>query len=406
MSLYGYYRKTTPFLDEFFDSQGQVYTNARSNSSWTLPSFTSFMRSKLPSHIYVRDLLRTDNTLPGILRKNGISIVAFLKDFSKPISILKSVGMLFSQEEFRTFHYHDHETGFREATKWLHRYDAEDHMSQEPFFMFIHDTTVHNPYDETPEKYKKMFDTKVDLHVPITDRDYLNSLCFSPKKISEKEKYRITLLYDQGVRYLDDILKNFIESIPKKILESSIIIFTSDHGDEFGNHHNKFNHGHSLHEDIIRIPLAVRVPGVSPQRTLEPVSLLDLAPTILSIFSIDPPPDFEGLSFLHARKRKLFGKMLVAEGNLAPFPREMDLFTMKEDFLNKKIVSPLEYTSFVVGRWKFLKCDDRIEIFDVLSDPYEKNNLCGDSLFFSGGGGKKIRGFVLRAIFSATASLS
>ena len=383
MSLYGYHRKTTPFLDSFFGAQGYTYINARSNSSWTLPSFTSFMRSKLPSHIYVRDLLRIDNTLPGILRKNGVNIVAFLKDFSKPISILKSVGMLFFQEEFRTFDYHDHESGFREAIKWLQTYDTENTISERPFFMFIHDTTVHNPYDEIPQKYKKMFDATVDLHGPVTDRDYLNSLCFSPKNADEKEKYRITLLYDQGVRYLDDLLKNFLSSIPKKILESSVIVFISDHGDEFGNHHNKFNHGHSLHEDIIRIPLAVRIPGMLPRRLSEPVSLLDLAPTILSIFSIDPPPDFEGTSFLDTQRKKIVGKILVAEGNLAPFPREMDLLTMQEEYLNKKIVSPVEHTSLIMGRWKFLKCENRFEMYNIQLDPREENNLCGNSSFFS-----------------------
>jgi len=134
MGMYGYKHPNTTFLDEFFGKRGYVYNNARSNASWTLPSFASFMRSKRPSELYVKDLLDRTDTLPEVLRNNNVELVAFLKE--PRLSILESTYLLFNEEETRIYPYEEHITPFEEASLWLHGRVAKN-VSSKPFFLFF-----------------------------------------------------------------------------------------------------------------------------------------------------------------------------------------------------------------------------------------------------------------------------
>jgi len=378
MSLYGYHRPTTPFLENFFGKHGIVYDHARSTASWTLPSFASLMRSKMPSDIYTKDLIHDETAFPSVLRSHNIPIVAFLRDFGKPIAILQSIALLFKPEEYTTFPYHDYETPFQKASEWLHNYATSDKHNKRPFFLFIHDTSVHNPYGDTPQKYRGLWGGKNIKREPIAYKKYLMELGNNGKQVPQEEKERIILLYDHGVRYLDDILKKFIESIPKKVTESSVIIFTSDHGDEFGDHGDKFNHGQSLYEDLIHIPLAVKTPRNTACRIKTPVSLLDLAPTILSLFNIAPPKEYAGDVFPIQESSTASQKTICAEGRLTPFIRATDLPTIDSKYLRRKIISPLQQLTLIKKGGKLTIINKKVELYNIAEDPQEKNNLKKD----------------------------
>jgi arylsulfatase A-like enzyme len=87
------------------------------------------------------------------------------------------------------------------------------------------------------------------------------------------------------------------------------MVVTSDHGEEFLDH-GSWEHQKTLYEEVIRVPLIVSGPGVTPRREARPVSLLDIAPTILDFLSVDPAPSMKGLSLLRplADSREMYGE--------------------------------------------------------------------------------------------------
>lgn len=376
MSLYGYDRLTTPFIDEFFGKKGVVYRNAYSNASWTFPSFASFLRSRLPSQIKVREILSNENTFPKILHDEGIHVVSFLKETQ--FSITQSIRNAFKNSEHYMFPYHDHKIPFNKAAEWLSTYASK----KAPFFLFIHDTTPHNPYDP-PEKYRKEFGgTGAEFdNGPLANRVYLNSL--SASSVSKEESQRIRLLYDQKIRYLDDLLKTFIHSLSPEILNETAIIFTSDHGDSFGNHYNFFNHGHSLYDELIKIPFCIYIPGAKQANIIDRISLLDLAPTIHSLFEIPIPEKYAGISLFDDKSGIDIGKRVThAEGNrVIPFNVRGKLEEIDKSAMEQPILNPLEEIAVFKGKWKYYVSKKRgEELYDLSEDRFEKKNIFGKDI--------------------------
>lgn len=310
-SMGGYRRDTTPFLKHFFSTRGSVYKNARSNASWTLPSFASFLRSRLPTQIHTKELLGSEGTFPRLLKNEGVHVCAFLKE--PTFTITESIFNAFGDSEKHAYPYKENEKMFRDASEWTRA------RSENQFFLFIHDTTPHTPYTP-PEKYKTLFGairTESDDGL-LVDKNYLQMLT-GKMDTDTKERERVEILYDQQVRYFDDLVKNFVESIPKDLLKETAIIITSDHGDQFGMHHNIFNHGYSLYDEVIRVPLCIFIPEMNRAVINENVSLLDLAPTILSLFSINIPREYTGMSLM-SKKKYLNERTICAEGGrVIPF---------------------------------------------------------------------------------------
>lgn len=395
MSLYGYPRETTPFLKSFFTSSGIIYTQAKSTAGWTLPSFASFMRSKMPTEIPTRLLLQDRETLPAILRRNGVQNVAFLKDFSKPIATLQSIANLYTPDERTTTNYHDHESSFLEANDWINTYELQEEESRKPFCMLIHNTTPHNPYEDAPDTYRNFFGFG-DTGGPTTNKPYLEGLT---EDISEHERERIVLLYDQEIRYLDDLVKKFIEKLSKEILESTILIFTSDHGDEFGAHNGKFNHGASLYEELIHIPLLVRIPGTSACTITEPVSLLDLMPTILTNFNIQTPKDADGRVLPLENERLHIERILKAEGSATSFETQSDLSSLSAKNKKRNVLDPAQMYSFTLDEWKLIIMNEiTIELYNIKDDQMETKNCYWDKNNLSEIDQKKVRALLKEAL--------
>jgi hypothetical protein len=87
--------------------------------------------------------------------------------------------------------------------------------------------------------------------------------------------------YDQNIRFVDAQLERLLSSLD----EQDVVVLFSDHGEEFGEH-GELEHGHAVHEELLRIPLVIRAPGIEPGRIRSPVSLLDIAPTVLELANV------------------------------------------------------------------------------------------------------------------------
>src|SRR6185436_19048529 len=98
----------------------------------------------------------------------------------------------------------------------------------------------------------------------------------------------------------DDRVGELLEALRARgLLENTLVVVTSDHGEEF-REHGGFGHGQSLHGELLHVPLLMRLPGrlAAGTRLARGVSGLDVMPTILDIAGIEPHPDLQGRSLL------------------------------------------------------------------------------------------------------------
>lgn len=140
----------------------------------------------------------------------------------------------------------------------------------------------------------------------------------------------------------------------RSLLERTIVVLSADHGEAFGDH-GVFAHGRALYEPLLRVPLLVRVPGVKPARVADPVSGIDIGATLLDLAGADTPGTFLGQS-------------------LVPYLRG------ERPTLTRPIASDMgSVQSVVFGKYKVIDDSRRnmIEVYDLSTDPRERENLYG-----------------------------
>lgn len=367
LGLYGYERDTTPFLDEFFGKEGIIFERAWSNAPWTLPSFASLYTSQLPSEVRVGEwtdkLSESIPAFPDELRKRGWRISAFFQGWIKGIKKDWGIAQRFREEErFQV----EEQLQFLFAAEKLSQY-AEEGDKQPPFFMLIHSFIVHEPYDPPPQ-YRSLFGGPPVYEEPVPYKELYRVLGSDAER-----KQQFLRQYDQEIRYLDDLLAEFFGKLPQEILKTTVIIITADHGEAFGEH-GFFVHPGPPYEEIAHIPMLIRIPGVSGRRIKYAVSNLDVAPTILDIAGAPIPKSFRGRSLLPliAGEVKYPERLILTDFIMDPFSNPRD-----PDFTPKVRRSRLlNGVGARLGNWKVIRISrEDIELYNLESDPEEKNNL-------------------------------
>jgi hypothetical protein len=199
----------------------------------------------------------------------------------------------------------------------------------EPAFLFAHLTEPHAPYDR--------------------GNAALTKAGKNPAELSDLERYVAE------ITVADAEIGRVVRLLNTQFRDRGVLIITSDHGEAFGEHET-WNHTKTLYDELLRVPLIVRGPGVRARRIEEPVALVDLGPTILDIFGVDTPPTFMGQSLvplLRGEAAKL-DRPILAEGRLRQ-ALYAGKFKVIED-LRRKVV----------------------EAYDLEVDPGETRNLAPD----------------------------
>lgn len=127
----------------------------------------------------------------------------------------------------------------------------------------------------------------------------LKEINFGPREIDERDLGHIVNAYDSDLRSTDDGFRRLHRFLRRQgLLEDALIVLTSDHGEEFGEHGTVGWHGHTLYEELLRIPLIVKLPGNAHAGTRVPSSVrsLDIAPTVLDLAGVPIPETFQGVS--------------------------------------------------------------------------------------------------------------
>ena len=295
LGLYGYHLPTSPTLDEL-GAQSVVFETAIAQSSHTHDSHMSLFQSRYPTGT------GSDHPwLPEILAGHGYDTAAFTGG-----------GMLGAAFGFnRGFDvYQEDDGGFDETILAFNDWLQERADGTTPFFSFLHTYDIHVPYDPDYE-YRDLFASGYSGPIVAAEtyklqRQYLQlqapDATFESIEWNEADKEYFARLYDAGIRQTDTRLGDLIRLLdnhPFWNWDRDLLVIISDHGEEFWDH-GSMGHGFTLYQEVLRVPLVIRLPGASKggTRVASTVELLDLAPTLLALAGIESPGSFGGESMV------------------------------------------------------------------------------------------------------------
>jgi arylsulfatase A-like enzyme len=397
LSLYGYSRPTTPFL-ESLSRQATVYVKAVATSNFTLPSHASIFTGLYPrSHGAIifppgtpnfHPLERKFETLAEILRSQGYRTVAVSANsvfvnpdyglaqgfelFSnlRPVRflsvwrrdalrfLLRRLLNIFISTQRIDEAYRDGASITNDALALFARAAA----SGRPVFLFLNYMDAHEPYVVPPP-----YDTAFAGRNPRLNYDdygrMVREVVGRRREVTENERNHFVSQYDGAIAFLDRQLERLVDGLRSAGLwDNTMFIVTSDHGEAFGEH-QFVGHSVSLYQDHLSIPLLIRYPGLQSSQTVRsPVSLVDLMPTILDVAGIPAPQPLQGRSLLRAEE--LDGSLAFAESNADP------------EVVRLRPRCPPTQTAVISGDKKLIvSAGLGEELYDLSRDPGETANL-------------------------------
>ncbi|MEW5901944.1 MAG: sulfatase, partial [Acidobacteriota bacterium] len=173
-----------------------------------------------------------------------------------------------------------------------------------PFFLWAHYIDPHAPY-EPPEEFVEA--RPPGRNIGKIEKKTVLSMGDRIEAGNSSEGYFISL-YDGAIKYIDSEIKKVTDALfAHSFQKNTILILTSDHGEELGEHNLFFDHGQLTFSSSTRVPLIVFVPKEEGRRVKQPVSLMDLYPTLLEKVGLVPPYELQGTNlFVRSRDRFLF----------------------------------------------------------------------------------------------------
>jgi len=398
LNCYGYNRETTPFINSIA-KRGTLFRNAFANGPFTSAAFPAILTSTYPlkngryitlnNRIFVSESLQEKGIKTAAIHSNpylsdymgynrGFDYFEDFINYSESMErevkrvrgwrhfvfvildkypFLKKILTFFKKIIFSgisaraskkdkavTSPYVPAETITKYAINWL-----EKNYSS-PFFLWIHYMDLHEPYligdINIRQKYSRRLSKSSILQIKKDNiQDIIN-------------------LYDDKLSYIDANLKLLFHFLKDtKILDNVSIILTSDHGQQFYEH-NIFGHRVNYFEETIHIPLIV-YGGHSKEKQLDKiVCQLEIAPTILSLYDITPPPSYEGFNLFSDFKRHF----IISETS----------YDERGSYIENHKMYPPKFVSFCyrTEEWKYIFYSDKPEeLYNLKEDPAEKNNI-------------------------------
>lgn len=289
MGAYGNARDTSPWFDAVA-ADGALFERVYAQRGSTWPSLVSILASQHPVTHGVRHngqkLQGDPATLAHALGAQGYRCGAVLTNASdlgwQGFDDLRAV-----MEEPRD------EQATDQALHWLEQF------GDQPFFLWVHLVAPHDPYQPSPA-YMGFVDP--GYHGPVDGSVASNTrLLFGEGPVPEDDREQLLALYDGEVAWSDAQLGRLLEDLKGRgLLDHTLVAVSSDHGEELLDRQRYPFHNASIYEGSLRLPLALRLPGVVPAggRHPELTASLDIAPTLLELLGTPVPDSFEGRSLV------------------------------------------------------------------------------------------------------------
>ncbi|MBN1273223.1 MAG: sulfatase-like hydrolase/transferase [Candidatus Aminicenantes bacterium] len=383
LGCYGYEKNTSPFMDQFA-SESMLFKSAFSQESYTMASVPSYFTSTYPlehrvlyDHPDGIDVLHPKFlTLAEILKNNNYCSAAFVFNPHLKAEYHFDQGFDLYDDNKEGWNYSLPPNETFETAKKIHhklkRYVKK--KKNRPVFLYLHYRDIHAPY-VPPPPYHKMF-LPADIEPQV---DILHETTLSPSRdnidlwISQ---------YDGEIRYTDDVLKQTFEMLESYGIDknNSIIIFTSDHGEEFLDEHpddpGGLYHGRTLYHEQIHVPLIMSIPGIKTERKTwdSYIELIDIFPTILDVTKIDKDQfsQIQGKSFLglilNKEKKRYFAYSGGNYNRGVLIEKEWKYYFYEKKIKNGEMNQhrrPTDEVRYIYGE----------QLFNIIKDPGELKNV-------------------------------
>ena len=393
MSLYGYSRETTPFLKQL-GASSVVFDDAVAQASWTKASVPSILTSL---QAYTHGLVNESDTIPRgavtlaeQLRAAGYvtaSIVANpfagrASGLDRGFDYVMEYPVVQRQRTDSVDRGTDSAAVNRAILPWLERH------RDEPLFLFVLSTDPHAPY-RPPAEFEKQFTNPAETdqfnrdYSKLRDiRAYGGGATVNRAEIRAKDidpdvfLRRAVDRYDGEIAHNDRSIKILLDKLKEiGVLDNTLVIVASDHGEEFWEH-GLGAHGHSLYSELIRVVLMFWNPKLvpHPRRVAETVQLIDIMPTVLDLLGLKAADPVEGRSLVSLLNRGPSGAAVPAMSTKLTLPTAKPGGAVPENLTDtiarieadwKLIYRPQAARAHMKQVELYDRCSDRVDRSDV-----------------------------------------
>jgi arylsulfatase A-like enzyme len=392
MSLQGYERETDPTMKRIAN-EGVMFENAYATSSWTLTSHASLFTGRWPYEHKAdggRDLDETYPTIAEALSARGYRTGAFIGNFETvPRRWGFARGFAHFEDYYQTIpqlavssvygrfleYYVLHKVFNMEFSidrRWapsvnLSALDWIDQGKDKPFFVFINYYDVHAPYI-SPERARF---SEFENPGGLVNTDWTTADIYNPKT-PEQVQGEIDA-YDGGIYYTDQQIQILLDELEKRgVLENTIVVITSDHGELFGEH-GLWEHHNSLYKPVIYVPLIIWHPDTVPQGVRIPtaVSNVSLPVTLMDMLGYDDQTEFPGPSLT---------ELWMDPDSAARWPDPIAEMA-ESTWVNPNHLSIKgDMTSVISTDWQYIEHEfNGVELYNLNDDPQQLSNLADEN---------------------------
>ena len=355
----------TPNVDRLA-GQGVAFRRAWATSSWTQPSVASLLTSRMPSeHGLLRlfdPLDERETTLPEVLRASGYETGAVVSHFLLGAKYGFAQGLGSLDDSAVAGH-----EGISSAKVTDLALAFLKRRSSAPFFLLVHYFDPHYVYQHHPEfDLTQGYKGKLRPGMPIWD------LLNVRRKLTRQDVEYVAALHREEVAFADSHVGRLLDGLRDFGLdEDTLVVFAGDHGEEFMEH-GWIGHTKNLYEEVLRVPLVFRLGrSLGPAVVDEPVSLIDVFPTVLELLGRTPARrTWQGaslVSLLRGRSRLAPERIHFAEVSFGVQPQDPAHMAEKSAFKTAAVSGRLKVVHDLTAK--------RFEAFDLEADPREAASL-------------------------------
>jgi arylsulfatase A-like enzyme len=393
LGCYGFPDELSPCIDRLAQ-RGILFENVTTVAPWTVPSHASMFTGLYPNqHLANWNTLHIREGIPtifDILRANDYRVAAFVANDT----LIYPCRFFGEQADIYGLCRYGHS---RELSGFVDGFSAEDSNCDKitgfffqwlkkgvraPFILYFNYYDLHSKYDAR-QPYRSRYISSGDERVlaEIGDRFNLHFREMNRETVVTQDQIRaLRSLYKAKMAMIDENIGKVVDALDRDgLLENSIIIITSDHGDTLGDHtHPSFHHQFSIYNALTRIPLIIYSPLLESYAKRVPVPLIqniDIFPTILELCRVD--------SSLHLNVSAAVSLTKYIFKDFQKMPRRyaISMYEAPKKFVdwNKKFVNPAYIRKLLAiqnERYKLIFSDDeRIELYDIIDDPREQKDI-------------------------------